>query len=255
MKPLILMYHRIAELNAVDRYTVSPHQFSRQMHYLRKHGYEVVSLSAMVDWLTANAALGERSVAVTFDDGYLDTFRHACPVLRENGFCATFFVISGLLGKTNSWMTGQGDCSTPLMNWREVETLRCEGFEIGSHTVTHRDLTAISPAAARHELEISKRMLEDRLRAPVSLFAYPYGRYDDYISQLVRDADYRAACVTAPGFVTPDADRHQLPRLEVAGTDSLQAFARKVKFGFNKFTGIDLMRYYGRRLAASALGN
>jgi peptidoglycan/xylan/chitin deacetylase (PgdA/CDA1 family) len=224
------------------------------MRYLREHDYHVINLATLMGWFAGQTLLTERSIVISFDDGFLDTFEYACPVLREHGFTATFFMISGLLGKTNSWMTAQGHPRTRLMDWREIESLTSDGFEVGSHSETHRDLTVISPADAKKEIESSKRTLEDRLGVPVKFFAYPFGRYDDTARQLVRDAGYRAACATAPGFLTRDADNYRLCRLEIAGTDSVRAFSRKVMFGVNKFTNSDLIRYYAGRVAAKALG-
>jgi peptidoglycan/xylan/chitin deacetylase (PgdA/CDA1 family) len=255
LKPLILMYHRVAELSAVERYTVSPRQFSRQMRFLGEHDYHVIALATLMDWFTGKASLPERSVVLTFDDGFMDTYEQACPVLRERGFTAVFFMITGLLGKTNRWMTAEGYPSARLMDWREVENLRRDGFEIGSHTATHRDLTETNPAEAKFEIEDSKRMLEDRLGGAIDFFAYPYGRYSEDTRELVRQAGYRAACATAPGFVDRNQDDFCLTRVEVAGGDSLRAFAHKVAFGFNRFTCADLACYYARRIAAKALGS
>lgn len=255
IKPLILMYHRVAALSVIERYTVFPAQFSRQMRYLREHDYNVINLATLTDWFAGRTPLVERSVVISFDDGFMDTYEHACPVLRENGFSATFFLISGLLGKTNSWMTSEGHPKTQLMGWREVERLRIDGFEVGSHSETHRDLIGLSLADAKREIDSSKRTLEDHLGVAVEFFAYPYGRYGDAVRQLVRDAGYRAACATAPGFVTQDADSYQLCRVEIAGTDSLRAFARKMKFALNEFTNIDLFRYYAGRVVTTALGD
>jgi peptidoglycan/xylan/chitin deacetylase (PgdA/CDA1 family) len=255
VKPLILMYHRVAALDAVERYTISPKQFAQQMRYLHEHEYHVINLTRLMDWKSGKGRLAERSVVVSFDDGFMDTYEQACPVLRNHGFTATFFMISGLLGKSNSWMTAQGHPSTPLMDWREVECLQRAGCEIGSHSVTHRDLTEIDLDTARDEIADSKKTLEDRLGIPVDFFAYPYGRFGDAAHQLVEAAGYRAACATAAGFVTPDADPFRLCRVEVAGTDSLRAFKHKLAFGFNQFTSTDLLRYYARRVVANALGN
>jgi len=255
IKPLILMYHRVATLSGVERYTVFPAQFSRQMRYLREHDYHVIKLATLTDWFADKTSLMERSIVVSFDDGFLDTYEYACPILREQGFSATFFIISGLMGKSNSWMTAQGDRRNQLMDWRETSSLLSDGFEIGSHSVTHHDLTRLSRADAKVQIESSKRALEDRLGVPVQFFAYPYGRHVYGTRELVRDAGYIAACATAPGFIKQEADQYKLCRMEVAGTDSLSAFARKLKFGFNNITNSDLTRYYVGRAVTKAFGN
>jgi peptidoglycan/xylan/chitin deacetylase (PgdA/CDA1 family) len=255
MKGLILMYHRVGKARSMERYTVSPKQFSQQMRYLRQHDFNVIKLTTLMEWFGGNRTLPERSIVISFDDGFRDTYEHACPVLREVNFPATFFLISGLVGKKNSWMTAEGYPNAALMDWDEIEMLQRQNFEIGSHTVSHRDLTGLSMADARIEIQDSKRMLEDRLGVAVDYFAYPYGRYCDETCELVRGAGYSAACATAPGFISQSQDRFRLTRVEVAGGDSLRAFAHKVTFGFNRFTYADLARYYARRITAKVLGN
>ena len=116
-------------------------------------------------------------------------------------------------------------------------------------------MTELSLDDAQAEIADSKKMLQDRLGVPVDFFAYPYGRFGESARQLVQAAGYRAACATAAGFITPDADPFRLCRVEVAGTDSLRRFKQKLEFGYNKFTSADLLRYYTRRVAAKALGN
>ena len=254
MKPMILMYHRVADLAAGERYTVSPAQFSRQMRYLREQRYDVINLSTLMDWLAGSTSLAGRSIVVTFDDGFLDTYEHACPVLCDYGFKATFFMISGLVGKTNTWMTSRGDPSTPLMGWREIENLKRCGYEVGSHAVTHRDLTEISLDEAKDELDSSKQTLEDRLCVPINFFAYPYGCYNSKVRELVREAGYTAACTTAPGFIDPVENNFELRRVEVSGTDSLRTFAQKMEFGTKQRSYTDLARYYARRVVAKTFG-
>lgn len=255
VKPLILMYHRVAKLDAVERYTVSPIKFAEQMRYLHEHDYRVINLTSLMDWFAGKVDLAEGSVVVTFDDGFLDTYEQAAPVLREHNFIATFFMISGLMGKNNSWMTAEGYPSTPLMDWREAANLQRMGCEIGSHTASHRDLTEIGVDDAQSEIADSKKILEDHLGTPVEFFAYPYGRFGDSARQLVEAAGYRAACATAAGFITREADHFRLCRIEVAGDDTLSRFKHKLEFGFNKFTTTDLLRYYARRVVAKTIGN
>jgi len=249
-KPLILMYHRVTEVADADRYALSARDFGRQMRHLRDGRYSVIALPQLIEWCRGVASIPDRSIVITFDDGFLDTYEYAGPVLKDLGFSATFFVITDLIGKTNTWMTGQNVPVANLMDWREVDDLKKRGFEIGSHTANHRDLTEISPKDAREEIERSKNTLEDRLGGAVKFFAYPYGRYGERERKLVKEAGYWAACATSPGFVVPMMDCHKLNRMEVRGTDSLRRFSRKVRFGFERFTSADLIRYYISRLRA-----
>ena len=254
MKPLILMYHRVAELRAAERYTVSPRQFARQMRYLCDRHYNIITISALMDWFAGRSSVPNQSVIITFDDGFLDTYEQTCPVLRDLGFHATFFIITGLIGKINTWMTSRGEPSAALMGWRELESLKQYGFEVGSHTVTHQDLSKINLDQARDEINGSKQALEGRLGEPVQFFSYPFGRYTTQIRELVREAGYQAACATATGFVDPTEDSYELRRIEVAGTDSMRTFADKLMFGTKRRGYTELTSYYLRRIVAKTFG-
>lgn len=250
MKAAILMYHRVAETAAPDRYTVSPGEFRRQMQYLVAQKYQVIALQRLVRAFAGDFALPDRSIVITFDDGFLDTYENALPVLIALKMCATFYVISGLAGKTSSWMSSRTDRSTRLIDWREIGDLRHSGFEIGSHSVTHPRLTQLSIDAAKSEIVDSKASLEDRLGAPVTSFAYPYGDFDSSVKGLVRAAGYDSACSTLSGFVNEQNDLYALRRIESFGGDSLRVFSRKLKFGANEMSSSEVLRYYAKRAVA-----
>ncbi len=248
------MYHRVADLRGPERYTVSPRRFARQMEHLAEQGYQVVTLRLVIDGLNGRVKLTERPVVISFDDGFMDTYDHAVPLLSRYRFPATFFIISHLIGKTNSWMTANDAASAALMGWREIDELQRSGFEIGSHAASHRDLTTIGLDQVREELRSSRQTLADHLGVPVQFFAYPYGRFTAEIRDSVREAGYRAACATAPGFVDPAGSLFELKRIEIAGTDSLRCFAEKLKFGTKQRSYVDWARYYVERAKVRAFG-
>ena len=118
-------------------------------------------------------------VALTFDDGYADAASEAAPLLRRYGDVATFFITTGYLGMP-------GHMSAP-----NVASLAGQGMEIGAHTVTHPDLTLLSPAAVAKEVNSSRSTLRSLSRQPVDAFAYPAGRYDAAVEQAIREARAR----------------------------------------------------------------
>ena len=250
MKIPILMYHLIAAVERTDRYTVSAREFERQMFSLRDMGYQVISLDEAIRNL-AKPEPSINSVCVTFDDGFHDTFVCAAPVIEKLRYPATFFLLSGLMGGTNTWLSETDAKSRHrLLGWSEAKDLLKAGFEIGSHTVSHPVLTQISPARAVEEIGKSKRVLEAKLEGPVRYFAYPYGQFDDRIRDMVQSAGYEAACSTLSGFANEDNDLYALRRIEIFGGDSLRVFRRKLKFGANEMSSFDVARYYARRVLA-----
>ena len=134
------------------------------------------------------------------------------------------------------------------MNWREAKELSTSGFEIGSHSVTHPALPELTEDQAAHEISASKQALEAKLGVEIRHFAYPYGRFDACIRNLVGVAGYRTACSTLLGFANEQTDRFLLRRVEVFGTDSLGTFRRKVTFGANTMNRSDLLYYYVKRV-------
>lgn len=255
MRIPILMYHRVADSAGSDRYTVSASEFEIQMSSLEKMGYHVVSLAETVRAMESSEARVESPVCITFDDGFWDTYRFAVPVLKRFRFPATFFLVSGLMGNTNRWDAhGSSGSGHSLMDWDQAKELSAAGFDIGSHSVTHPVLPDIASALATQEVCASKHQLEDRLGIGIRHFAYPYGRFDQRIRDLVCEAGYESACSTLSGFANHESDRFALRRIEIFGWDSLRKFRRKVRFGANEMGSAAVVGYYAKRALARCFG-
>ncbi|MDC2953570.1 polysaccharide deacetylase family protein [Streptomyces gilvifuscus] len=208
------MYHSVDDC-ADDPYriTVTPQRLREQLRWLRGRGLKGVSVT---DLLTARARGGGRDlVALTFDDGYADFVDNALPVLRRWGFGATLFVLPGRLGGTNAW--DPAGPRKPLLTADGIRHAAAEGIEIGSHGLTHVDLTTADDATLASEVHESRAVLERLAGAPVSGFCYPYGSIDSRAVTAVRDAGYAYACAIDPGPLT---GLHALPRVHVGQNDN-----------------------------------
>jgi peptidoglycan/xylan/chitin deacetylase (PgdA/CDA1 family) len=183
------MYHRLTARTGVHPCSLAKARFRAQLRLLRALGYRSVSTLAVAAHVASGARLPARSVAITFDDGYLDTVTEALPVLLELGFTATCYVVAGRVGGVSQWTD-----PAPLAGWREIDPWLRAGMEVGAHSVTHPDLTALSDAALREEVAGAKTRLEDRLGIPVRSFAYPFNRVDGRVLVAVAKAGYEAAC-------------------------------------------------------------
>ncbi len=254
IKVPILMYHRIAPDGRDPRYTVSPRQFENHMQFLVAAGYQVIDLDTLLLGLDGRRALPAKTVAITFDDGFQDTHDNACPVLKRLGFPAAFFLVTGLMGRHPQWTGNQHHAGARRLDWGAARTLCADGFTVGSHSTTHPALDELNTDRAVQEVADSKRALEDGLGIPVRFFAYPYGRFDGRVRDVVRSAGYEAACSTHSGFNTDQTDRYALRRLDICGTDSLRRFIRKLDFGTNDASLTSALRYYGRRAGVRLFG-
>lgn len=222
--PPILYYHRVAP-GVHPGVGVEPSEFSRQMSLLKRLGYEGISLRDV------KGENGDRkTVVITFDDGYLDNFQHAGPILQENGFRATIFCVSKKTGGLSDWTTDPVWSGLPLMDKGHLRELHRLGFEIGSHSRTHPDLSRLPVSEAREEIEGSRRDLEDLLGTSVETFCYPYGAFSEATIELVRGAGYRYARSVLRMKWGARYKRHLLPCRSVSG-----------KMPFIRFAGYSLL--------------
>jgi peptidoglycan/xylan/chitin deacetylase (PgdA/CDA1 family) len=192
---MILMYHHVAPLEAVPvaadesegwEFTLSPQGFERQLTALRQRGYRFVSLNSMADDIRKRGVEDARAVAVTFDDGWVDNFWFARPVLKQLSITATFFVTSAQL--RNGTRDGK------RMGCDQLKQLLDDGMGIGGHSRTHPNLTELPLAQAREEIAGCKEDLERALGSPVSFFAYPGGAFNRDVARLTQEAGFTGAC-------------------------------------------------------------
>lgn len=170
----------------------------------------------------------KKSVILTFDDGYRDFIKNAYPILKKYNSKAIIFVVAGLLDKYNIWDWQKLNVKKPLMDWEEIRFLINEGFEIGSHTITHPFLTKIPEKTAKAEIEDSKKMLEDKLGVEIKTFCYPYGDYNEKIKDMVINAGYKMAFSTKEGKYEESKDIFEIKRITVFGHWFLPQFLWKV---------------------------
>ena len=201
----ILTYHALDASGSVI--SLRPEIFRQHIRSLVEQKIAVVSL----DDILHPRPGGETQLAVvlTFDDGFANFFHEVYPLLHENHFPATVFLVSGYCGRTNDWPSQRpGLGGRALLVWSDIEELSRQGIEFGAHSVTHPDLTQLPPAAAREEILSSRKQIEDRLGRPVKAFAYPYGAESKPLRELVAEHFNRA--------VRPGSDISAPTRLEKA---------------------------------------
>ena len=244
----ILMYHGVDVLLSVV--TLHPDRFRWQMEWLHRHGYSGISLGDLVRCMIAGESFPERSVVLTFDDGYQSLYTEAFPVLIQYGFSATVFLVAGFCDKDNRWGSQPHNIPTmKLLTWGQIDEMARFGIEFGSHTLTHPYLDQLPPDALHDEIVLPKMILEDKLSRPVTVFAYPYGRYSKSAKDLV-SSTYEAACSTRQGLTHPNSDRYMLERVEISYLSHPWAFQSLFHSIFPYYLSI---RKAGRALRSTAL--
>ena len=289
---VILMYHRIDDFPDYPYpIVVKPHNFAQHMRIIRKH-FHPMSLLDLVEALE-NDSIPDRGVVITFDDGYVDNFTQALPILEENRIPATIFVSTGnidsgrefwwdeldriilkpaelpdkleisIQGKSHCWpavsaddrsqarkaihlllkpltfeerdllldelavWAGQSREGRPNHRTMRADELRqivqSEFIDIGAHTVTHPQLSALSYEDQNKEIADGRERLEAIIGKPVKLFAYPYGTREDYDSisaGIAKSRGFHAICTTVRGKVNLGTDVFDLPRYPADDWDS-----------------------------------
>lgn len=197
--PLILAYHSVSD-EREDGLAVRTTDFRRQIRSLAECGYRSVRLSGLPD------ARGDKAVAITFDDGYLDNFTNAMPILQEFDFVATVFVVTDMIDSVEPFWWDAPKIRTAAarrlfqpLSWDRLRLMADAGFEIGSHTRTHPDgFAELSERTRWNELVQSKAKMERRLNTAVRSFSYPRGSVNRDTIRLVARAGYEYGVVTPP---------------------------------------------------------
>ena len=184
--------------------------FEDHLSILKKEGWSTISLEELI----SREDLPEKSIVITFDDGYADNYHTVLPRLKEYGFSAIFFISVSYLGEPG------------MMGVQEVNELLKSGMEIGSHGMGHELLSGLDKPELDWELKESKRRLSEEFSIATDLFSLPRGYLPSSLPRLAREAGYRGLCTSSPGFNTERTDPFALRRFPVRsgwGREELEA--------------------------------
>lgn len=219
----ILMYHYIgANPNpgkdlARDNLSVTPDEFEKQLDYLNVQGFNSISLDTLYAGLKETINLPPKPVVLTFDDGYIDFYINAFPILKRFNIHATSFLPTQLIG------TGY------YMNWNQVAQLQSSGLiSFQAHTLHHSNLTTLEVELAKLEILQSKKELESHIGVPVNWFSYPYGSSNELLWEIVKQAGFVGGVGTWTGSNINEGNIYDLPRIKIPGGESIDSFAKKL---------------------------
>jgi peptidoglycan/xylan/chitin deacetylase (PgdA/CDA1 family) len=212
---VVLCYHAVPQ-NQRER-------FGRQMDLLRQ--YAKPTRADVEPPLLA----GERYAAVTFDDGYQSTVENALPELKARNIPCTLFVVSHLPGHSPWWSGTEGyDREDKFVTAEQLVNLPSELVTIGSHTMTHPNLSALSEEMAKRELFDSRQLLQQTLRREIRLFAFPHGAFNDALVTWCREAGYQRVFSIEPTMTFSNSPEYVTGRVIADPTDSDLEFRLKI---------------------------
>ncbi|MGE5074203.1 MAG: polysaccharide deacetylase family protein [Anaerolineae bacterium] len=214
VKVPILLYHHIAVSPVNSRYYVPPDTFEAELKLLHDWGYSTITTSMLVQAIQKGTSLPPRPMLITFDDGNEDNYTNAFPIMQKYGFTGVLYIVVQYMNLPN------------YMTVDQIKEMAAAGWEVGSHSETHRNLVG-DEDVLRYEIVQSRKDLEDRLDLPVLTFAYPFGVENGAAADYAHFADYIAA-MGATGY-TADQGKGNLfvlQRCEIKGSDDAKTFTR-----------------------------
>jgi len=241
MRPIpVLMYHHVNP-NKGDMITVTPEVFSSHLECIKDSGYKTLTLGQLRGYIDGEYDPGSKAVVLTFDDGYLDNFYFAFPLLKAYGAHAAIFIATGWVDKASGEgadkagmedefkkaasthaeiksLIEEGAFSRVIMDWDMVKEMAGSGLvEFGSHTVTHASCDSISTEEVQAELRDSKKRIEEELKRHCEYLCWPRGRFNGGSAAAAKGAGYRGLFTTGHGVVKKGSDPFFIKRIVVKG--------------------------------------
>ncbi len=201
---LVLSYHA-ASATWPSPLAVRPECLEAQLRLLRTRGYEGATVHQAVHDPPA-----QRTVAVSFDDGYRSVLEVALPIMERFGFVGTVFVPTDFpdAGRPmawpgiDQWLGTVHEQELWPLSWPQLRQLVESGWEVGSHACSHPVLPELSDGQLERELTLSRQRLEHELGLPCRSLAFPFGTFDERVMDAARRAGYATACAVPAGRST-----------------------------------------------------
>ena len=221
MKVLVLNYHMVNSM--FISLAVEPSDFDWQMKYLVDHGYHTITPDELYDFLAGQGTLPDRPVLITFDDGYVDNYTNAYPILKKYNLKATIFIVTGFVSKRKGYLT-----------WDQLREMEQNGITMQSHTVTHAPLPELPDDRIREELVESKKQAEAELGHPIEFIAYPTGVHDLHIVGIAKEAGYKGGFTVKYGNVDRSSNIYAMERVPIFRTAATNAdFVDRLRYTSN----------------------
>lgn len=200
----VLGYHAIADNEDIkDPIIIDKDRFRKHLKAIRDLGFYTLSMDEFNDYINNDKPIPRKSVLITFDDGYMNNYSIAYPILKEFNMKATFFIIPKLLGKL------------PYMTNDQVKELSSNGMDIESHTYSHERLSEKDINSQMKEMQDSKKFIKNLTGKKVQAIAYPEGKYNDDTLKAAKDSDYLLGFTVDKGFAHRKSNKFRIKRVLV----------------------------------------
>lgn len=207
----VLYYHSVSE-PAVNEVTITPQNLREQLSYIKDQGYVTLTINELTNYLLNNSPIPEKSIVITFDDGYMDNYYNAFPILKEFNMHATIFCITSKLD------------GSYYLSPEAIKEMSDYGLDIESHTVNHPHLDKMSYEEQLKQLKESKNTLEKITNKKVTSIAYPFGAFNNDSIKASKNAGYTLAFTTNRGFADRSDNPLRLDRIYISSKYDMNTF-------------------------------
>lgn len=198
----VICYHSInKDPSRKSPIIVSEEKLRQHLQTIKDAGYTTLTMAELNDYLFKNKPIPEKSVVITFDDGYRDNYNNAFPILKEFNMSATIFVISSYLNR-DLYLTSE-----------EIKEMSDYGIDIESHTVSHVKLSTLSYKDQLKELKDSKEVIENITGKSVISVAYPEGKFNINTEKATLEAGYSMGFTIKRGYADRNDKQAELNRI------------------------------------------
>lgn len=206
----VLMYHSI-EYEKGNELRVPKETFEKHMQWLHEKGFYTLTMKEYYKAITTGKQVPKKSILITFDDGYKDNYTNGLPIMKRYKMKGTIFVITSTIDKSKPFITSE-----------EIKEFYNNNFDIESHTVNHRELNLMTYEEQLKELKESKETLDKLLNKETIAICYPVGRYNEDTLRACKEAGYKVAFTTAPGFSNVDQGLYKLKRVRINASTTVE---------------------------------
>lgn len=237
----VLEYHSISTDGFEDQITISKEKFIQQLDFLKKEGYQTMWLSEIDDYQQKRKPLPPKTVTLTFDDGYVNNYTELFPLLKQYGMKATVFMVLGRIGQNVDWPGQYVKPTMQLMNKSQLQEISSH-IEIAHHTFKHDNYTKISLDEVDEDLKKSNAVIQTEQLPVFPALAYTFGRYyrkkgakQARLFELLKQNGIKYAFRIGNRINRfPLKSFYDIQRTDIRGTDSMDDFKTKLRFGRNK---------------------
>jgi peptidoglycan/xylan/chitin deacetylase (PgdA/CDA1 family) len=214
----IILYHRIAisptdGVNYKSPYYVKPEVFDEEMKLLHDWGYTTITTELLIKSINEGADLPPRPIVITFDDGHMNNYTAAFPIMQKYGFTGVLYIVGNYIGAQD------------YMNAGQINEMAAAGWEVGSHSMSHAYLTSLEPDRQRFEVVESRKLLEETLGVPVLTIAYPFGVSNASVIDYAHFAGYIGGMGLGFTHDQGAGNLFNLQRRDIKGTYDVRQFA------------------------------